>query len=160
MAGKTKSWKKLDPGDFQYDVIVPSRRGRGGSRRGDGQPPRPALKKSREIADQLAQSKNKTPLEVMLENMLWAHKQALKTMSEVESILEDAALAKDRPAVFEEHLEWRRISQQWACEAAPYIHPKLASIAKQQESFQHVEMIRRVIVDPANPHPKSFRSAA
>lgn len=78
--------------------IIQTKSGRGGARKGAGRKAGSATKKTRAIADRAA-AEGITPLEVMLE--------AMNSFRESGDIAKAAEFAKD---------------------AAPYIHPKLAAI--------------------------------
>lgn len=93
---------------------------RGGKREGAGRKPGSATKRTREIADK-AMAEGVTPLEVMLK--------AMRVHVEAQRWDEAAAVAKD---------------------AAPYVHPKLASVEMKgpDDGPVQVSLIRRVIVDP------------
>jgi hypothetical protein len=97
---------------------------RGGSRKGAGRKAGSATKRTREIADR-AVAKGVTPLEVMLENMAFAHREAGSILGK---LLEAGV---DRPEGFnelKELLRFRGMAQEAAKDAAPYIHPRLAAI--------------------------------
>lgn len=83
---------------------------KGGARAGSGRKQGTANIKTREVADDLAKSGKKTPLEVMLEAMHFAMEQCEKTSNVLEKkIFYESAHAH-------------------AKDAAPYIHAKLASV--------------------------------
>jgi hypothetical protein len=97
---------------------------RGGARKGAGRKAGSATKKTREIADKAAAA-GITPLEVMLENMDFAHSKASTLL---QSIIENGAELPEGFDQFRELLRFRSIAQECAKDAAPYIHPKLAAI--------------------------------
>lgn len=80
----------------------------GGARRGSGRKLGAATKKTREIADRLVADGGITPLEVILQSMRAAWGEAITTGK--------VDLSKVGPAV------------EYAQMAAPYVHPRLASI--------------------------------
>jgi hypothetical protein len=71
----------------------------------------------------------KTPLDVMLRNMRYYDDKAEKAMRWVESRMEDSKTkAPEVLALLQEMSEYRMKAQKCACEAAPFVHPKLANI--------------------------------
>lgn len=97
---------------------------RGGARKGAGRKAGSATQKTREIADKAAAA-GITPLEVMLENMEFAHAKASVLL---QGIIESGAELPEGFDQFKELLRFRSIAQECAKDAAPYIHPKLAAI--------------------------------
>lgn len=97
---------------------------RGGARKGAGRKAGSATQKTREIADKAAAA-GITPLEVMLENMDFAHSKASLLL---QGLLEGGAEVPEGFDQFKELLRFRGIAQECAKDAAPYIHPKLAAI--------------------------------
>jgi hypothetical protein len=89
---------------------------KGGKREGAGRKTGASSIKTREIADELAKSDKKTPLEVMLEAMHYS-------MSQV-----DAAESPLEKKIYYE------AAHAHAKDAAPYIHPKLASAVVDHKS--------------------------
>lgn len=98
--------------------------GRGGARKGAGRKPGAATKKTREIANKAAEA-GVTPLEVMLENMRFAHGEAEQILLQ---ILDAGAEVPSGFDQFKELLRFRGMAQEAAKDAAPYIHAKLSSI--------------------------------
>jgi hypothetical protein len=64
----------------------------------------------------------KTPLDVMLENMR-------RTDSEAEKLAAEIAAGHATGESFTRLVQLRRLAQECAAEAAPYVHPRLAAIA-------------------------------
>jgi hypothetical protein len=94
---------------------------RGGKRPGAGRKPGAKTKRVQEIAAKAA-AEGVSPLEVMLENMRFARDQAAELLSKMLGTGEaDVDALKTL-------LSLRQVSQDCAKDAAPYIHPKLASI--------------------------------
>ena len=81
----------------------------GGVRPGSGRKKGSVTNKTRIIAEQ-AMKEGITPIEVMLKNMRWADEQSTK-------------LGKESP----EGAAMRKVAQDAAKDAAPYLHPRLAS---------------------------------
>jgi len=97
---------------------------RGGARKGAGRKAGSATQKTREIADKAAAA-GITPLEVMLENMDFAHSKASTLL---QGLIDRGADVPEGFDQFKELLRFRSIAQECAKDAAPYIHPKLAAI--------------------------------
>lgn len=104
--------------------IIQSESKRGGARKGAGRKPGSATKKTREIADRAA-AHGITPLEVMLENMVFAHREAQGVL---QRLLDGGAEQPEGFSELKELLRYRAIAQEAAKDAAPYIHPRLAAI--------------------------------
>jgi hypothetical protein len=115
----------------------------GGPRPGGGRPKGVLNKRSMEIAKQAALA-GSTPLDVMIENMRFAHEK-------LPGILHDIIKGKSLPETFslvDELLKYRRMAQEAAKDAAPYMHPRLTAMEvanKEGESFQQT-----VVILPAN----------
>jgi hypothetical protein len=102
-------------------------KGRGGARVGAGRKAGSATKKTREIADKAA-GQGITPLEVMLDNMRFAHSEASGILAQLLSNVSDPA---DLPAKFDALkavMGYRGMAQEAAKDAAPYLHPRLNAI--------------------------------
>jgi hypothetical protein len=89
---------------------------RGGARTGAGRKVGSATTKTREIANQVAQSGD-TPLEALGELRRWAMEQFRKSAA-VGSEEENVLLA----------MKAAEVAADWAAKEAPYVHPKLSSI--------------------------------
>lgn len=98
--------------------------GRGGPRKGAGRKPGATTKKTREIADKAAEQ-GITPLEVMLDNMRFAHCEASGLVAK---LLENPEVTPDDFNSFKELLRFRGMAQEAAKDAAPYIHPRLSAV--------------------------------
>lgn len=105
---------------------------RGGARKGAGRKGRPN-KATIERQERIA-STGKTPLDIMINNMRLADEQAdaaERSLTE-ERIAELAKSAEPFKAILEEvqkALNYRKVAQECARDAAPYVHPKLAAVA-------------------------------
>lgn len=97
---------------------------RGGARKGAGRKAGSATTKTRAIADKAAAS-GITPLEVMLENMVFAHQEASGLL---QRLLDGGAETPEGFNEMKELLRFRAIAQEAAKDAAPYLHPRLAAI--------------------------------
>ena len=105
----------------------------GGRRPGAGRKPGGLTLKTREIREQ-AVAEGITPLEVMLKNMRH-YDQAQEAMSAHLTKMLPEVSAMDNPELFTEFvklvgkvLAFREKAQECAVDAAPYIHPRFASI--------------------------------
>lgn len=98
---------------------VDGRSRNGGPQRNSGRKPGAATQKTREIADQLAQTGEETPLEYML-RIMRIKDDDLDAMEQAGTI--DSAEKIKFKAMRDERRDWA------AEKAAPYIHPRLASI--------------------------------
>lgn len=98
----------------------------GGYRANGGRKLGAATKKTREIANKVASDDGLTPLEVMVDNMRVAHTRAM----DLEALAQLPADAdKGSPDWrLAQAVEARKIAQDAAKDAAPYIHPRLATI--------------------------------
>ena len=91
----------------------------GGARKGSGRPKGAATKKTREIADKLAESDEVSPLEFMLTTMRL-------TPEKLQAQHKTGELDTEQYVVALQDLQRRR--EKAAETAAPYIHPRLSSI--------------------------------
>lgn len=98
---------------------------RGGARKGAGRKAGAATTRTREIADK-ASSSGVTPLEVMLDNMMFAHETAATVL---QGLLDGGAEVPEGFDQFKELLRMRGVAQECAKDAAPYMHPRLANVA-------------------------------
>ncbi len=115
--------------------------GRGGRRPGSGRKAGSATVKTREIADKAAQA-GITPLEVMLDNMIFAHTKAADLL---QSIIDAGAELPDGFDSLKELLRFRAMAQESAKDAAPYIHPRLQAIEHTGEGGGPVKHSIRVV---------------
>lgn len=106
------------------ETIQKKSNGRGGARKGAGRKPGSATKKTRAIADKAA-ADGITPLEVMLDNMRFAHGEAHVVLGK---LLEGGTEVPEAFNEFKELLRFRGIAQEAAKDAAPYLHPRLSAI--------------------------------
>lgn len=113
--------------------IRPKSNGRGGARKGAGRKAGSATKRTRAIADKAAAS-GLTPLDVMLDNMTFAHQRAGQVLA---TLLEGGAEVPDAFNEFKELLRFRGMAQEAAKDAAPYLHPRLSSIDLKADISTH-----------------------
>lgn len=100
----------------------------GGARKGAGRPKGTATQRTRAIADKLAKEAGITPLEYML-TVLNEGPEQIKERFDAGDIEEAEYLI-----LLKAHIERR----DWAAEkAAPYIHPRLASVQLDQNAAEH-----------------------
>jgi hypothetical protein len=95
---------------------------RGGKREGAGRPLAASTLRSREIAQEAIQ-KGITPLEVMLENMRFAHEGAAEHLAKITGVEPDVAVE-----LMKGQINLRDFAQECAKDAAPYVHAKLANM--------------------------------
>src|SRR5262245_42490042 len=98
-------------------------------------------KKTAERLEQI-RATGKDPLDVMLANMRWADERAAELLAELHALdRSEDARALD---LFRDVLRFRELAQSCARDAAPYVHPKLAQIAK--AGFDGGPIVRRITV--------------
>lgn len=106
----------------------------------------------RDIVERL-KSDGITPLEIMVHNMRFAHGRANEMYSGINGLLAQPALGfQEREKLMEymrEHVRWINLSQQYAGDAAPYMHPKLATVELNTNENKSISIIQRIIVDSA-----------
>lgn len=106
----------------------------------------------RDIVERL-KSDGITPLEIMVHNMRFAHGRANEMFSDMQRLLKQPMLGfAEREKLMEamrEHVRWINLSQQYACDAAPYMHPKLATVELNTNENKSISVIQRIIVDSA-----------
>lgn len=112
----------------------------GGARKGAGRKTGSATKRTREIADKAAAS-GVTPLDVMLDNMVFAHSHAATLLGK---LLDAGAEVPDGFDSLKELLRYRTLAQEAAKDAAPYIHPKLQAIEHTGKDGGPLETISRI----------------
>lgn len=105
-----------------------------------------------------------TPIEVMLENMRWAHGAALTLVGDINEMVKQNETTRivrkegddeDKfESVFDMYREMIRLksmAQDCARDAAPYIHPRYTTITVSDDDDSpdaQITAIKRVIVDP------------
>jgi len=121
-------------------------------------------KKSKLLALQFMQDSEGMPhpVQVMLENMWWAHTEANDAVDRMFKLIEtkerQASVGDDDVAdvmsVFKEMVRMRGIAQGCARDAAQYIHPKLGQIDLTSETDQEITIkrIERIIIDSKPDH--------
>jgi len=125
----------------------------------------PTHKRSKATANRIAEAGALTPLDVMLDNMAFFHGAALKLTEhlvnklndegemtdQVKDVLEELHISDDPANLFVAAMRFRKSAQACAVDAAPYLHPKLASVTHTGDREKPIVVqVRRVIVDPKN----------
>ena len=114
---------------------------KGGKRVGAGRPAGAVSKRTREIADR-AIAEGRSPLEIMLDNMRHFQQVAIDAETVIESMNEEQAgsLGETHEEQFKALLAkvkqaagLRQMAHECAKDAAPYIHPRLATIEHKGE---------------------------
>lgn len=113
--------------------------------------PNPVRKSHRELVERLCMD-GVLPLEVMVGNMRFAHGQAHMILNKLITRLNENAPLNDEEKVvavddYRESLRWREAAQACARDAAPYLHPRLATIEIKDDNVKTITMVRRVIID-------------
>lgn len=128
---------------------------KGGKREGAGRPKGALTKKTREIAERAA-AEGMTPLEVMLDNMRHFQKVARDAEATLEGLTAEEFTGKvGEDATPEQQFKFlmaqvkqtfglRLSAQDCARDAAPYMHPKLASIEHTGRDGGPVSVVHRV----------------
>lgn len=103
-----------------------------------------------------------TPIEVMLENMRWAHEKASGLLGDINNMVKEQEAARvvttdgeDKVEtifdVYREMIRLKSMAQDCARDAAPYIHPRYTTITVSDDDESpdaHISVIKRVLVDP------------
>lgn len=79
-----------------------------------------------------------TPLEVMLDNMRFAHEEAQGVL---QRLLDAGADLPEGFSEFKELLRFRAMAQDAAKDAAPYLHPRLSSVEMNAKVAVHEESL-------------------
>lgn len=101
------------------------------------------------------------PLQVMIENMRFAHSAATDLLVTIKAMMADGVTSTVRIGadgveivdsildVYKAMMRMRNVAQGYAVEAAPYMHPKLAQveIRGDESSPIYVTEVRRVVID-------------
>lgn len=106
---------------------------RGGKRPGSGRPKGATTRRTQEIAAR-AQEQGLTPLEVMLDNMRFAVDGAQKALACV--LGEDGGIN-----AYNQLLELRKLAQDCAKDAAPYMHPRLQAIEHTGQNGKPIKIV-------------------
>jgi hypothetical protein len=112
---------------------------RGGARQGAGRKPGQMTKMTLAIAEE-ALKRGVTPLEVMLDNMRFAHEGVVSLLKRIE---DDEGHSVDLK-VLKELLRLRQISAKWAKAAAPYVHSRLKPVQPKAPSDGSIPLAVRL----------------
>lgn len=123
--------------------------GRGGARPGAGRKKGAATTRTREIADRAVSDGSLTPLEVMLENMRFAHQEAGGILARILLTVDDPGQIPEKFDELKTLLQYRGMAQEAAKDAAPYIHPRLAAVEHTGRDGGPIELMLEQIA--ANP---------
>lgn len=135
---------------------------RGGKRDGAGRPTGAVTKRTREAAER-ALATGMTPLDVMLDNMRHFQQVAIDAEATLEGLTADefseAVPAGASPedqfkfllAQVKKTAGFRQMAQDAARDAAPYVHPKLASVEHKGDPNNPVAHVHRVELVPLTP---------
>ena len=122
-----------------------------------GRKPGLADRRTADIAVQAA-LKGITPIEVMLDNMRFAHESALDLVSSINKMMAKGQIERKLGEgsetvldMYREMLRLRSMAQDCAQGAAPYIHPKYTTIqlTDKDEAPIPFSVVRREIIDQA-----------
>ena len=94
---------------------------RGGARSGAGRKKNSPNKATQKRQEQITQT-GSTPLDVMIENMRFAHERGTEVLAK---IIESDGASVD---ALKEMIGFRKLAQECAKDAAPYVHPRLAAV--------------------------------
>ena len=119
---------------------------RGGRRRGT--PNKATAARQAQVA-----ASGKTPLEVMLSNMRFADEQAATLL---QRLIKLETPEPDGFNLFREVSRLRQVSQDCAKDAAPYIHPRLASVEHGGNQAKPAQMVEFVRARDGKPVPEDL----
>lgn len=118
----------------------------GGARSGSGRPSGKALKLGNATAWALVRE-GRTPLDVMLKNMIYWHDHTESVTREIEAMvvnLEDPDDIKAAMQLLARMLASREQAQKCAVDAAPYVHPRLAAITHEGPAQNKVKITLKI----------------
>jgi len=119
---------------------------RGGLRKGAGRKVGAANRRTRAIADE-AMKLGMSPLEVMLDNMHFAHQGAERCLERLVTEHEKSPL--EMFDAYKEMLKLRAMAQEAAKDAAPYMHPRLAAIEHTGADGGPIQLVTKAQRDAA-----------
>lgn len=119
---------------------------RGGKREGAGRKTSAVEKRTRKIANEAAEA-GLTPLDVMLDNMRFAHLGATRFLEKLAEAHSQSPLEKFD--AYKEMLKLRALAQEAAKDAAPYMHPRLAAIEHTGAKGGPIEFVGKMQRDAA-----------
>lgn len=136
---------------------------RGGKREGAGRPAGAVTRRTREVAER-ALASGMTPLDIMLDNMRHFQQVALDAEATIEGLTaEEFSEQVPADASPEEQFKFllaqvkktvglRQAAQDAARDAAPYIHPKLASVQHTGDPDKPIAHTMRIELVPLAPN--------
>jgi hypothetical protein len=139
---------------------------RGGKRDGAGRPAGAVTKRTREVAER-ALATGMTPLDVMLDNMRHFQQVAIDAESTLEGLTAEEFSEQVSPdaspedqfkfllAQVKKTAGFRQLAQDAASQAAPYIHPKLASVQHTGDPDKPISHTMRIELVPLTPNENS-----
>lgn len=142
----------------------------GGPRKGQGRPLGSATKLTRRKADELCDS-NESPLDVMVYNMLFWFRATKGLETQLQDFMREFAeseVMRKSPESVEEFMKLmkhmvaaRENSQKCAVDAAPYVHPRLASVTLKNDPKEPLTMILGSMsaAQAAEEYAKTLRAA-
>lgn len=80
------------------------------------------------------------PIQVMLENMRWYHEKAHDLLADILAAQEKKQLSEDHIIALAKVYDYRNNAQKCAADAAPFVHPKLSSVAVTSEVTKRIEL--------------------
>lgn len=114
-------------------------------------------------ADMYNKDGGMVPLSVMVLNMRFAYQDAIEMMQKIAEMM-PKVLKNQNPEQWQELLDlfknmmrMRDVAQRYAVDAAPYMHPKLASVEwkSSEDILTQIRSIKRVVIDDASGSSKS-----
>lgn len=120
--------------------------GHGGKRSGSGRHAGSLTVRTRKIAEEAIKD-GMSPLEVMLENMRFAHHGAAGCLDVL--IKSHDASPIEKFNTYNEMLRLRAIAQESAKDAAPYMHPRLAAVEHTGANGGPIETVSKIQRDAA-----------
>lgn len=104
-------------------------------------------------AVKLAREIGATPLEVILDNMHFAYDVAIKKQAKMferlielgESINDDNDARQEASAMLHDVLMLRNTANRFAVDAAPYVHPRLTSVAVKPEHEDPLALMNKIL---------------
>ena len=119
----------------------------GGARTGSGRKQGALQLRTRKIAEQ-AVAEGLTPLEVMLDNMRFAHQRATRFLEKLVTQNKETPLLEQFDS-YKEMLKLRAMAQESAKDAAPYMHPRLAAVEHTGAQGGPIEFVGKIQRDAA-----------
>jgi hypothetical protein len=116
---------------------------RGGKRPGAGRKKGVLNKRTQELAAR-ALAQGVTPLDVMLDNMRFAYGEASDLLKSLVTAVNKNLPADKQLDALNELMRMRGIAQDCACNAAPYMHPRLAAVEHKTDANEPMVFVNRI----------------